>query len=165
MMLSLIGLILLCPEKLRVAFPIRNIRHQSTRPFRFRDLHFTKACFLFKQREHLMCKSQLLQVASIIFRVALSLYKHHASYPLPGTNFWRYLTISERLQSDAWHGNALLSCGPHKLDPQQKLSEFNGELVACLGVIWFAWKFERFCDCSREKGIKTRCVNDRSIEW
>jgi len=36
------------------------------------------------------------------------------------------------LKSDAWHGNTLLSCGPHKLVPQQKLSEFNGELVACL---------------------------------
>ena len=39
---------------------------------------------------------------------------------------------NKRLKSDAWHGNTLLSCGPHKLVPQQKLSEFNGELVACL---------------------------------
>ncbi len=51
---------------------------------------------------------------------------------------------SERLQSDAWHGNALLSCGPHKLDPQQKLSEFNGELVACLGVYCSIEKFYNF---------------------
>ena len=45
-----------------------------------------------------------------------------------------HLHGSERLQGDAWHGNAMLSCGPHKLDPQQKLSECNGELVACLRV-------------------------------
>ena len=42
----------------------------------------------------------------------------------------RAISRDERLKSDAWHGNALLSCGPHKLVPQQKLSEFNGELVA-----------------------------------
>ena len=40
------------------------------------------------------------------------------------------ISHNKRLKSDAWHGNALLSCGPHKLVPQQKLSEFNGELVA-----------------------------------
>ena len=66
---------------------------------------------------------------------------------------------SERLQSDAWHGNALLSCGPHKLVPQQKLSEFNGELVACLGVYC---SLERFCISLREKEFKTRCVSNDS---
>ena len=51
------------------------------------------------------------------------------------------ISHNERLKSDAWHGNALLSCGPHKLVPQQKLSEFNGELVACPKVSTFLFCF------------------------
>ena len=62
------------------------------------------------------------------------LYTSHFKIALDKTlNYFlslQAISHDERLKSDAWHGNALLSCGPHKLVPQQKLSEFNGELVA-----------------------------------
>ena len=35
-----------------------------------------------------------------------------------------------RLRLDEpWHGNVLLSCGPHKLEPNQQLQEFNADFV------------------------------------
>ena len=35
-----------------------------------------------------------------------------------------------RLRLDEpWHGNVLLSCGPHKLEPNQRLQEFNADFV------------------------------------
>jgi len=30
---------------------------------------------------------------------------------------------------EPWHGNVLLSCGPHKLEPKQQLQEFNADFV------------------------------------
>lgn len=39
-----------------------------------------------------------------------------------------------RLPEQTWHGNVLLSCGPHKLGPTQQLNEFNAELVP-----WPCW--------------------------
>ena len=30
---------------------------------------------------------------------------------------------------EPWHGNVLLSCGPHKLEPKQRLQEFNADFV------------------------------------
>ena len=36
----------------------------------------------------------------------------------------------QRLRLDEpWHGNVLLSCGPHKLEPNQRLQEFNADFV------------------------------------
>ena len=45
--------------------------------------------------------------------------------PVPSSNFSQQ-EVEERCV--AWQ--CFASCGPHKLVPQQKLSEFNGELVA-----------------------------------
>lgn len=39
-----------------------------------------------------------------------------------------------RLPEQTWHGNVLLSCGPHKLGPTQQLNEFNAEFVP-----WPCW--------------------------
>ena len=78
--------------------------------------HLARSFFVFggKQENTTDCQALLSSILEISLQYASSRF--------------------ERLQGDAWHGNAMLSCGPHKLDPQQKLSEFNGELVACLGV-------------------------------
>ena len=35
---------------------------------------------------------------------------------------------------EPWHGNVLLSCGPHKLEPKQQLQEFNADFVPWLLV-------------------------------
>ena len=41
--------------------------------------------------------------------------------------------LFERLRLDEpWHGNVLLSCGPHKLEPKQQLQEFNADFVPWL---------------------------------
>ena len=38
--------------------------------------------------------------------------------------------LFKRLRLDEpWHGNVLLSCGPHKLEPKQQLQEFNADFV------------------------------------
>ena len=38
-----------------------------------------------------------------------------------------------RLRLDEpWHGNVLLSCGPHKLEPKQQLQEFNADFAPWL---------------------------------
>ena len=45
----------------------------------------------------------------------------------------------KRLRLDEpWHGNVLLSCGPHKLEPKQRLQEFNADFVPCTGC-WFVF--------------------------
>ena len=46
----------------------------------------------------------------------------------------------KRLRLDEpWHGNVLLSCGPHKLEPKQQLQEFNADFVPWYGGTgcWF----------------------------
>ena len=47
--------------------------------------------------------------------------------------FWGLLPSNQsrnRLSLDEpWHGNVLLSCGPHKLEPNQQLQEFNADFV------------------------------------
>ena len=86
--------------------PKQNIRkiRKIIPPGPFRDVHFVRAIVF--DEESMWC-------ATLNYFLSLQTISH-----------------DERLKSDAWHGNALLSCGPHKLVPQQKLSEFNGELVA-----------------------------------
>eukprot|EP00435_Cladocopium_sp_Y103_P010191 s5763_g2.t1 len=44
---------------------------------------------------------------------------------------------------EPWHGNVLLSCGPHKLEPKQQLQEFNADLF-CSSVIFCTWTFQAF---------------------
>ena len=49
----------------------------------------------------------------------------------------------KRLRLDEpWHGNVLLSCDPHKLEPKQQLQEFNADFVPWYGVLVC------FCGCS-----------------
>ena len=50
----------------------------------------------------------------------------------PGKVLWFALGCHRfpRLRLDEpWHGNVLLSCGPHKLEPKQQLQEFNADFV------------------------------------
>ena len=112
-------------QLLRKDFPKRSIfpsqtknqKNQSTRPIQRRSFCFQP---MFFHEENMWC-------ATLSYFLSLQPISH-----------------DERLKSDAWHGNALLSCGPHKLVPQQKLSEFNGELVACLKVSTFGVFLELF---------------------
>ena len=53
----------------------------------------------------------------------------------------------KRLRLDEpWHGNVLLSCGPHKLEPNQQLQEFNAEFVPRL----WSHKFRSYGRCACE---------------
>ena len=46
----------------------------------------------------------------------------------------------KRLRLDEpWHGNVLLSCGPHKLEPKQQLQEFNADFVPWYEGCWFVF--------------------------
>ena len=52
-----------------------------------------------------------------------------------------------RLRLDEpWHGNVLLSCGPHKLEPNQQLQEFNADFVPRL----WSHKFRSYGRCACE---------------
>ena len=56
----------------------------------------------------------------------------------------------KRLRLDEpWHGNVLLSCGPHKLEPNQQLQEFNADFVPWCGVLVC------FCGCSWQLDLQT----------
>ena len=50
--------------------------------------------------------------------------------------------LFKRLRLDEpWHGNVLLSCGPHKLEPKQQLQEFNSDFeprLRCQNVTSYA---------------------------
>eukprot|EP00435_Cladocopium_sp_Y103_P004561 s4639_g1.t1 len=65
---------------------------------------------------------------------------------------------------EPWHGNVLLSCGPHKLEPKQQLREFNADFVP-----WFvshAW-LEPVCNfvaCLKHH-TSLRQLSDQTAYW
>ena len=57
----------------------------------------------------------------------------------------------KRLRLDEpWHGNVLLSCGPHKLEPKQQLQEFNADFVPWYGALvcfcGWSWQLDQLAD-------------------
>ena len=65
----------------------------------------------------------------------------------------------QRLRLDEpWHGNVLLSCGPHKLEPNQRLQEFNADFVPRLRY----HKFRSYGSCACE--LVTSCIHCRNFK-